>query len=140
MDKRDLRIDDWVNVEVNIQTHEMKPIRIKQILSRCIKTQYLKNLDPPFGILYPIELTESLIVKNKIAICEGCYGIWNIGTDITLEKHEDYWVVSVANDINVYEKKIKYLHQLQHELWDAGENINIECYESKQDRQKESLR
>ena len=125
MDKRDLRIDDWVNVEVNIQTHEMQPMQVKEILSHCIKTKYSLSQDPPFEHLHPIELTESLIINNKIAICEGCYGIWNIGTDITMERYEDYWVISVANDTNIYEKKIKYLHQLQHELWDAGIDLNL---------------
>ena len=40
MDKRDLRIDDWVNVEVNIYTHEMLSVQVKEILSNCIKTEY----------------------------------------------------------------------------------------------------
>ena len=39
--------------------------------------------------------------------------------------NEGYWVISVANDVNMYEKKIKYLHQLQHELWDAGIDLNL---------------
>ena len=126
MNIKDIKVGDWVNVEVNIQTHEMQPMQVKEILSHCIKTKYSLSQDPPFEHLHPIELTESLIINNKIAICEGCYGIWNIGTDITMERYEDYWVISVANDTNIYEKKIKYLHQLQHELWDAGENINID--------------
>ena len=126
MNIKDIKVGDWVNVEVNIQTHEMQPMQVKEILSHCIKTKYSLSQDPPFEHLHPIELTESLIINNKIAICEGCYGIWNIGTDITMERYEDYWVISVANDTNIYEKKIKYLHQLQHELWYAGENINID--------------
>ena len=126
MNIKDIKVGDWVNVEVNIQTHEMQPMQVKEILSHCIKTKYSLSQDPPFEHLHPIELTESLIINNKIAICEGCYGIWNIGTDITMERYEDYWVISVANDTNIYEKKIKYHHQLQHELWDAGENINID--------------
>ena len=125
MNIKDIKVGDWVNVEVNIQTHEMQPMQVKEILSHCIKTKYSLSQDPPFEHLHPIELTESLIINNKIAICEGCYGIWNIGTDITMERYEDYWVISVANDTNIYEKKIKYLHQLQHELWDAGIDLNL---------------
>ena len=138
MDKRDLRIDDWVNVEVNIQTHEMQPMQVKEILSNCIKTKYSLSQDPPFELLHPIEITEKLL--DKISKSTDCYGVWYIGMHTAIKKEGRFWNLSIVNDVNDYEKRIRYVHQLQHELWDAGENINIECYESKQDRQKESLR
>ena len=137
MDKRDLRIDDWVNVEVNIQTHEMQPMQVKEILSNCIKTKYSLNQDPQFEHLHPIEITEDFL--NKISRYNRD-GVWFINVDAAIKREGRFWNLSIVNDVNDYEKRIRYIHQLQHELWDAGENINIECYESKQDRQKESIR
>ena len=137
MDKRDLRIDDWVNVEVNIQTHEMQPMQVKEILSNCIKTKYSLNQDPQFEHLHPIEITEDFL--NKISRYNRD-GVWFINVDAAIKREGRFWNLSIVNDVNDYEKRIRYVHQLQHELWDAGENINIECYESKQDRQKESIR
>lgn len=137
MNKRDLRIDDWVNVEVNIQTHEMQPMQVKEILSNCIKTKYSLNQDPQFEHLHPIEITEDFL--NKISR-HNRDGVWFINVDAAIKREGRFWNLSIVNDVNDYEKRIRYVHQLQHELWDAGENINIECYESKQDRQKESIR
>ena len=128
MDKRDLRIDDWVNVEVNIQTHEMQPMQVKEILSHCIKTKYSLNQDPQFEHLHPIEITEDFL--NKISRYNRD-GIWFINVDAAIKREGRFWNLSIVNDVNDYEKRISYVHQLQHELWDAGENINIECYESK---------
>ena len=123
MDKRDLRIDDWVNVEVNIQTHEMQLMQVKEILSHCIKTKYSLSQDPPFELLHPIEITEDFL--NKISRYNRD-GVWFINVDAAIKREGRFWNLSIVNDVNDYEKKIKYLHQLQHELWDAGENINIE--------------
>ena len=124
MDKRDLRIDDWVNVEVNIATNEMQPMQIKEILSNCIKTKSPMNQDPPFEHLHPIEITEELL--NEISKSYGIYGVSYINTKVSVCKDGSLWDAIVVNDINYYEKRIKYIHQLQHELWDAGENINID--------------
>ena len=122
MDKRDLRIDDWVNVEVNIQTHEMQPMQVKEILSHCIKTKYSLSQDPPFELLHPIEITEKLL--DKISKSTDCYGVWYIGMHTAIKKEGRFWNLSIVNDENDYEKRIKYVHQLQHELWDAGIDVN----------------
>ena len=123
MDKRDLRIDDWVNVEVNIQTHEMQPMQVKEILSNCIKTKYSLNQDPQFEHLHPIEITEDFL--NKISRYNRD-GVWFINVDAAIKREGRFWNLSIVNDVNDYEKRIRYVHQLQHELWDAGENINID--------------
>ena len=123
MDKRDLRIDDWVNVEVNIQTHEMQPMQVKEILSNCIKTKYSLSQDPPFEHLHPIEITEDFL--NKISRYNRD-GVWFINVDAAIKREGRFWNLSIVNDENDYEKRIRYVHQLQHELWDAGENINID--------------
>lgn len=123
MDKRDLRIDDWVNVEVNIQTHEMQPMQVKEILSNCIKTKYSLNQDPQFEHLHPIEITEDFL--NKISRYNRD-GVWFINVDAAIKREGRFWNLSIVNDVNDYEKRIRYVHQLQHELWDAGKNINID--------------
>ena len=123
MDKRDLRIDDWVNVEVNIQTHEMQPMQVKEILSNCIKTKYSLNQDPQFEHLHPIEITEDFL--NKISRYNRD-GVWFINVDAAIKREGRFWNLSIVNDVNDYEKRIRYVHQLQHELWDARENINID--------------
>ena len=123
MDKRDLRIDDWVNVEVNIYTHEMRSVQVKEILSNCIKTKYSLNQDPQFEHLHPIEITEDFL--NKISRYNRD-GVWFINVDAAIKREGRFWNLSIVNDVNDYEKRIRYVHQLQHELWDAGENINID--------------
>ena len=123
MDKRDLRIDDWVNVEMNIQTHEMQPMQVKEILSNCIKTKYSLNQDPQFEHLHPIEITEDFL--NKISRYNRD-GVWFINVDAAIKREGRFWNLSIVNDVNDYEKRIRYVHQLQHELWDARENINID--------------
>ena len=123
MDKRDLRIDDWVNVEADIQTHEMQPMQVKEILSNCIKTKYSLNQDPQFEHLHPIEITEDFL--NKISRYNRD-GVWFINVDAAIKREGRFWNLSIVNDVNDYEKRIRYVHQLQHELWDAGENINID--------------
>ena len=123
MDKRDLRIDDWVNVEVNIQTHEMQPMQVKEILSNCIKTKYSLNQDPQFEHLHPIEITEDFL--NKISRYNRD-GVWFINVDTAIKREGRFWNISIVNDVNDYEKRIRYVHQLQHELWDAGIDVNIE--------------
>ena len=122
MDKRDLRIDDWVNVEVNIQTHEMQPMQVKEILSNCIKTKYSLNQDPQFEHLHPIEITEDFL--NKISRYNRD-GVWFINVDAAIKREGRFWNLSIVNDENDYEKRIKYVHQLQHELWDAGIDLNL---------------
>ena len=123
MDKRDLRIDDWVNVEVNIYTHKMRSVQVKEILSNCIKTKYSLNQDPQFEHLHPIEITEDFL--NKISRYNRD-GVWFINVDAAIKREGRFWNLSIVNDVNDYEKRIRYVHQLQHELWDAGENINID--------------
>ena len=123
MDKRDLRIDDWVNVEVNIYTHEMQPMQIKEILSNCIKVKSSMSQDPQFEHLHPIEITEDFL--NKISRYNRD-GVWFINVDAAIKREGRFWNLSIVNDVNDYEKRIRYVHQLQHELWDAGENINID--------------
>lgn len=137
MNIKDIKVGDWVNVEVNIRTHEMLPMQIKEILSTYIKVKYPMSQDPQLEYLHPIEITEDLL--NKISRYNRD-GVWFTNVDAAIKREGRFWNISIVNDVNDYEKRIRYVHQLQHELWDAGENINIECYESKQDRQKESLR
>ena len=123
MDKRDLRIDDWVNVEVNIQTHEMQPMQVTEILSNCIKVKFSMSQDPQFEHLHPIEITEDFL--NKISLYKRD-GVWLINVDAAIKRKGRFWNLSIVNDVNDYGKRIKYVHQLQHELWDAGIDVNIE--------------
>ena len=123
MDKRDLRIDNWVNVEVDIQTHEMQPMQIKEILSSCVKMKFSMSQDPQFEHLHPIEITEDLL--NKISRYNRD-GVWFINVDAAIKREGRLWNLSIVNDVNDYEKRIRYVHQLQHELWDAATEINIE--------------
>ena len=123
MNIKDIKVGDWVNVEVNIRTHEMLPMQIKEILSNCIKTKYSLNQDPQFEHLHPIEITEDFL--NKISRYNRD-GVWFINVDAAIKREGRFWNLSIVNDVNDYEKRIRYVHQLQHELWDAGENINID--------------
>ena len=123
MNIKDIKVGDWVNVEVNIRTHEMLPMQIKEILSHCIKTKYSLSQDPPFELLHPIEITEDFL--NKISRYNRD-GVWFINVDAAIKREGRFWNLSIVNDVNDYEKRIRYVHQLQHELWDAGENINID--------------
>ena len=123
MNIKDIKVGDWVNVEVNIRTHEMLPMQIKEILSNCIKTKYSLNQDPQFEHLHPIEITEDFL--NKISRYNRD-GVWFINVDTAIKREGRFWNISIVNDVNDYEKRIRYVHQLQHELWDAGENINID--------------
>ena len=123
MNIKDIKVGDWVNVEVNIRTHEMLPMQIKEILSHCIKTKYSLSQDPPFELLHPIEITEDFL--NKISRYNRD-GVWFINVDAAIKREGRFWNLSIVNDVNDYEKRIKYVHQLQHELWDAGIDVNIE--------------
>ena len=123
MNIKDIKVGDWVNVEVNIRTHEMLPMQIKEILSHCIKTKYSLSQDPPFELLHPIEITEDFL--NKISRYNRD-GVWFINVDAAIKREGRFWNLSIVNDENDYEKRIKYVHQLQHELWDAGIDVNIE--------------
>ena len=123
MNIKDIKVGDWVNVEVNIRTHEMLPMQIKEILSNCIKVKSSMSQDPQFEHLHPIEITEDFL--NKISRYNRD-GVWFINVDAAIKREGRFWNLSIVNDVNDYEKRIRYVHQLQHELWDAGENINID--------------
>ena len=84
----------------------------------------------PFESLEPISLTDELLEKIGFNSNNNGEYINTIGTVcLSIVKLSNcYYLMfidyNMSNDL--LDKPIKYLHQLQHELWDAGIELKIE--------------
>ena len=125
MESRQLRIGDWVSHEGK----EGKVVEIKTTHTRLLfkdDTSYLYNVNE----LEPIPLTDELIKKigfNSNNSGEYINIIGRVCLSI-MELSNCYYLVFVNYDMDndLLDKTIKYLHQLQHELYDAGIELKIE--------------
>jgi len=131
MDTRDLRIGDFVYYEDRkCKIREISRSQVAICMGKLYRFGYLDISD-----IQPIPLTDELLekigFKNKIRashslgyrfVSDTCYAlIWHI-------KESDAYLIRTLNNESVMigEKRISYLHQLQHELYDAGIDIKIE--------------
>ena len=130
MDTRDLRIGDFVYyTDEKCKIIEISRSQVAMLRGRLYKCGLTDVSD-----IQPIPLTDELLekiaFKNKIRashslgyrfVSDTCYAlIWHI-------KESDAYLIRTLNNesVTIGEKRISYLHQLQHELYDAGD-IKIE--------------
>lgn len=125
MDIRELRIEDRVSHNGDIG----EVVEIKTTHTRLLfkdDTSYLYNVNE----LEPIPLTEELLKKIGFNSNNNGEYINTIGTVCLsiVKLSKCYYLVFVDYDMgnDLLDKPIKYLHQLQHELWDAGIELKIE--------------
>ena len=125
MDIRELRIEDRVSHNGDIgEVVEIKTTHVRLMLKD--DTSYLYNVNE----LEPIPLTEELLEKIGFNSNNNGEYINTIGTVcLSIVKLSNcYYLMfidyNMSNDL--LDKPIKYLHQLQHELWDVGIELKIE--------------
>ena len=125
MDIRELRIDD--RVSHNGDTGEVVEIKTNHVrLLFKDDTSYLYNVNE----LEPIPLTDELLLNigaKEIKIVGHHYLYIGNKEQSILLHHSRYAYVLTAEYYRIAVRKpIKYLHQLQHELFDAGIELKIE--------------
>jgi len=121
MENKDLKVGDLIkasetgNVYYVIAVRNSTVIRVSNITDRSVDT-----LRIPTRSIEPIPLSEGLL--NRI----GSIDHFGLGLSFKFKKacvccFEDEFDFQSKNT----KKRIKYLHELQHELWDEGININF---------------
>ena len=124
MDIRELRIGDW------IETHGYS--KVSSIGDDNFV--YVRHYGPRFKLLAvdcnPIPLTDELLEKigAKEINIEGFHYLYigNKEQSVLLHHSRYAYVFTTECYVISVRKPIKYLHQLQHELYDAGIEIKIE--------------
>lgn len=120
MDTKDLRIGDFVyylNEKWKIIEITRKQVIIcKENLRKCGYTD--------ISDIKPIPITDDLLKTIGAKLIEGIYYLDNGQIAIQVEINH-IWNLSINKGIQDYEKKICYLHQLQHELYEVGVDIKI---------------
>ena len=124
MDIRELRIEDRVSHNGDIG----KVVEIKTTHARLLfkdDTSYLYNVNE----LEPIPLTDELLLNigaKEIKIVEHHYLYIGNKEQSILLHHSRYAYVLTAEYYRISViKPIKYLHKLQHELYDAGIELKL---------------
>ena len=124
MNIRELRIEDRVSHNGDIgKVIEIKTTHVGLMFKDG--TSYLYNINE----LEPIPLTEELLEKIGFNSNNNGEYINTIGTVcLSIVKLSNcYFLMFIDyNMSNVLDKPIKYLHKLQHELWDVGIELKIE--------------
>ena len=125
MDIRELRIEDRVSHNGDIgKVVEIKTTHVRLMFKDG--ASYLYNVNE----LEPIPLTDELLKKIGFNSNNSGGYINKIGTvRLSIEKLSNcYYLMfidyNMGNDL--LDKPIKYLHQFQHELFDAGIELKIE--------------
>ena len=125
MDIRELRIEDRVSHNGDIgKVVEIKTTHVGLMFKDG--TSYLYNVNE----LEPIPLTDELLKKIGFNSNNAGEYIKTIGTVFLsiVRLSNCYYLTfidyNMGNDL--LDKPIKYLHQLQHELYDAGVELKIE--------------
>lgn len=120
MNIRDLKIDDIVfydNKKYRVKGIDPGRIIVRNESERICCSKVIS--------LQPIPITDDLLEKIGAKLIEGIYYLDDGQIAIQVEINH-IWNLSINKGIQDYEKKIYYLHQLQHELYDAGIDIKIE--------------
>ena len=121
MDIRELRIED--RVSHNGDTGEV--VEIKTTHTRLLfkdGTSYLYNVNE----LEPIPITDKLIKKIGFLNINNMW--YHLDELVLLRRLKHNYQIYITDCGSHYEinKIIKYLHQLQHEIWEAGIELKIE--------------
>lgn len=133
MDVRDLRIDD--TVLYNNKKYRIERIEKVDTEEIMIRNEYERQWSKVIN-LQPIPITDELLEKIgfkksiRVKRSRSCGFFSNIGNILIWHEYEKgkYIIRIVSNKLSVVLtiKYISYLHQLQHELYDAGIDIKIE--------------
>lgn len=115
MDIRELRIEDRVSHNGDIgKVIEIKTTHVRLMFKDG--TSYLYNVNE----LEPIPITDKLIKKIGFTpMGDSRFAL----TDAALLKYDAINYMFVTRYTH---KLIKYIHQLQHEIWEAGIELKIE--------------
>lgn len=124
MDIRELRIEDRVS-------HNGEAGVVVEIKTTHVRLMFKDNTSGLYNVneLKPIPLTDELLKKigfNSNNSGEYINIIGRVCLSI-IELSNCYYLVFVNYDMgnDLLDKPIKYLHQLQHELYDAGIELKI---------------
>ena len=125
MDIRELRIGDWESCNKEVGT-------VVEIKTTHVRLMFKDNTSGLYNIkdIEPIPLTDKLLKKIGFNSNNAGEYINKIGTVcLSIVKLSNcYYLMfidyNMGNDL--LDKPIKYLHQLQHELYDAGIELKIE--------------
>ena len=117
MEIRDLKIGDWIYSG----TYD----KVTAIIGNDAEKVQIVRQGQKFNIavedVKPIKLTGELVKKIGFKLIDDAYYY----KDAAIRKDEYAWNLSINKGIQDYEKRIFYLHELQHELYDNGIDIEI---------------
>ena len=121
MDIRELRIGDKVSHNGDIgKVIEIKTNHVRLLFKDG--TSYLYNVNE----LEPIPITDKLI--KKIGFLNINHIWYHLGELVLLRRLKHNYQIYITDCGSHYEinKIIKYIHQLQHEIWETGIELKIE--------------
>lgn len=118
MEIKDLKIGDWIYSG----TYD----KVTAIIGNDAEKVQIVRQGQKFNIavedVKPIKLTSKLLEKIGFDPIDYTYYY----KDAAIREDEYAWNLSINKGIQDYEKRIFYLHELQHELWDNDIEIKIE--------------
>jgi len=121
MKATDLMIGDWVNYK-STSSGKLRPIKIQNIYGcefNCEVENWNIISGKSISDTEPIKLTEEILAKNGFV--KTWNGDWQLKEYSTIIISKDYYVKIFERSI-----RIDYVHELQHLLWQAGVQKEIE--------------
>ena len=118
IEERDLVLGDFV-------LYKNKRFEVKEIGFEFATVENgLEGVHCQISMLDPICITDELLLKIGLKLNCGIY--FDCSGQIAIKAESSkMWNLSVNTGIQDYEKRIFYLHQLQHELHDVGIDLKM---------------